>query len=132
MNSHDLVGAGEQGRRHVEGDVEERGTRLKHPNAGGKGASREHAVVGDTPNLAARLQALAEPGTVVVAASTRRLLGDLFRLRELGLQRVKGINEPIAAWTVDGVSAFDEGTTPQSFADKLQASVDEQIATPLE
>ena len=72
---------------------------------GGKGASREHAVVGDTPNLAARLQALAEPGTVVVAASTRRLLGDLFRLRDLGLQRVKGINEPIAAWTVDGVSA---------------------------
>jgi hypothetical protein len=62
-------------------------------------------VVGDTPNLAARLQALAEPGTVVVAASTRRLLGDLFRLRDLGLQRVKGINEPIAAWTVDGVSA---------------------------
>ena len=72
---------------------------------GGKGASREHAVVGDTPNLAARLQALAEPGTVVVAASTRRLLGDLFRLRDLGLQKFKGINEPIAAWTVDGVAA---------------------------
>jgi class 3 adenylate cyclase/predicted ATPase len=72
---------------------------------GGEGALREHAVVGDTPNLAARLQALAEPGTVVVAASTRRLLGDLFRLRDLGLYRVKGITEPIAAWAVDGVSA---------------------------
>jgi predicted ATPase/class 3 adenylate cyclase len=72
---------------------------------GGEGALREHAVVGDTPNLAARLQALAEPGTVVVAASTRRLLGDLFRLRDLGLHRVKGITEPIAAWAVDGVSA---------------------------
>ena len=43
-----------------------------------EGALREHAVVGETPNLAARLQALAEPGTIVVAASTRRLLGDLF------------------------------------------------------
>jgi hypothetical protein len=47
----------------------------------GEGALREHAVVGDTPNLAARLQALAEPGTIVVAASTRRLLRDLFRGR---------------------------------------------------
>src|SRR5262249_48984934 len=49
-----------------------------------EGALREHAVVGETPNLAARLQALAEPGTVVAAPSTRRLLGDLFRLRDLG------------------------------------------------
>src|SRR2546422_1812901 len=51
---------------------------------GGEGELREHAVVGETPNLAARLQALAEPGTIVVAASTRRLLGDLFRLCDLG------------------------------------------------
>ena len=71
----------------------------------GEGALREHTVVGDTPNLAARLQALAEPGTVVVAASTRRLLGDRFRLRDLGLHKVKGIAEPIAAWAVDGISA---------------------------
>jgi class 3 adenylate cyclase/tetratricopeptide (TPR) repeat protein/ABC-type transport system involved in cytochrome c biogenesis ATPase subunit len=67
----------------------------------------EHAVIGDTPNLAARLQALAEPGTVVVAASTRRLLGDLFRLRELGWHKVKGIAEPVAAWAVEGVSASE-------------------------
>ncbi|HYP36153.1 MAG TPA: AAA family ATPase, partial [Stellaceae bacterium] len=65
---------------------------------------REHAVVGDTPNLAARLQALAEPGTIVVAASTRRLLGDLFRLRDLGRHEVKGIAEAVAAWAVEGVS----------------------------
>ncbi|MGB9061293.1 MAG: AAA family ATPase, partial [Pseudolabrys sp.] len=71
---------------------------------GGGGGLREHTVIGDTPSLAARLQALAEPGTVVVAASTRRLLGDLFRLRDLGLHKVKGIAEPIAAWAVDGVS----------------------------
>jgi class 3 adenylate cyclase len=69
-----------------------------------EGALREHAVVGETPNLAARLQALAEPGTIVVAASTRRLLGDLFRLRDLGRHEVKGIAEPVAAWAVEGVS----------------------------
>src|SRR5215470_1572611 len=73
----------------------------------GEGALREHAVVGETPNLAARLQALAEPGTVVVAASTRRLLGDLFRLRDLGWHEVKGLAEPVAAWAVEGVSASE-------------------------
>ncbi|HSB08974.1 MAG TPA: adenylate/guanylate cyclase domain-containing protein, partial [Blastocatellia bacterium] len=71
---------------------------------GGEGTLGEHAVIGDTPSLAARLQALVEPGTVVVAASTRRLLGDLFHLRDLGYHKVKGIAEPIAAWAVDGVA----------------------------
>jgi class 3 adenylate cyclase/tetratricopeptide (TPR) repeat protein len=65
------------------------------------------AVVGETPNLAARLQTLAEPGTVVVGASTRRLLGDLFRLRDLGKHEVKGIAAPVAAWSVEGVSASE-------------------------
>src|SRR6266481_3406653 len=69
-----------------------------------QGGLREHAVVGETPNLAARLQALAEPGTIVVAASTRRLLGDLFRLRDLGRHEVKGIAEPVTAWAVEGIS----------------------------
>src|SRR6516164_8234195 len=73
----------------------------------GEGALREHAVVGETPNLAARLQALAEPGTIVVAASTRRLLGDLFHLRDLGRHEFKGIAEPVAAWMVEGVSASE-------------------------
>jgi class 3 adenylate cyclase/tetratricopeptide (TPR) repeat protein len=72
-----------------------------------EGALREHAVVGDTPNLAARLQALAEPGTIVVAASTRRLLGDLFHLRDLGRHEVKGIAESVAAWSVEGASASE-------------------------
>src|SRR5262247_2313498 len=72
-----------------------------------EGALRKHAVVGETPNLAARLQALAEPGTVVVAASTRRLLGDLFHLRDLGRHEFKGIAEPVAAWMVEGVSASE-------------------------
>src|SRR2546427_5426574 len=64
-------------------------------------------MVGDTPNLAARLQALAEAGTIVVAASTRRLLGDLFHLRDLGRHEFKGIAEPVAAWMVEGVSASE-------------------------
>jgi tetratricopeptide (TPR) repeat protein len=69
----------------------------------GEGALWDHAVVGDAPNLAARLQGLAEPGTIVIAGSTRRLLGELFRLRDLGKHAVKGIAEPVAAWSVEGV-----------------------------
>jgi class 3 adenylate cyclase/tetratricopeptide (TPR) repeat protein len=70
-------------------------------------ASEEQATVGDTPNLAARLQSLAEPGAVVVAASTRRLLGDLFSFRNLGRREVKGISEPIAVWAVEGATASE-------------------------
>jgi class 3 adenylate cyclase/ABC-type transport system involved in cytochrome c biogenesis ATPase subunit len=71
------------------------------------GASEEQAMVGDTPNVAARLQSLAEPGVVVVADSTRRLLGDLFTFRSLGDREVKGISEPIAVWAVEGASASE-------------------------
>ena len=67
----------------------------------------EHDIVGDTPNLAARLQALAEPDTVVTAASTRRLIADLFRLRDLGRQAVKGFAEPVEAFVVEGVAAAE-------------------------
>ncbi len=73
----------------------------------GEGASQEQAVVGETPNLAARLQALAEPGSVVIAAATRRLLGNLFRLRALGRHEVKGLPEPVEAWAIEGVSASE-------------------------
>jgi class 3 adenylate cyclase len=58
----------------------------------------EHDVAGDTPNLAARLQALAEPDSVVIAASTRRLTGDLFEYRDLGEIELKGIAEPVPVW----------------------------------
>ncbi|MDA9546180.1 adenylate cyclase [Bradyrhizobium sp. CCBAU 45321] len=70
-------------------------------------ASEEHATIGDTPNLAARLQSLAEPGVVVVASSTRRLLGDLFSLRNLGRREVKGMADPIAVWAVEGATASE-------------------------
>ncbi len=74
---------------------------------GGEGALRENIVVGDTPSLAARVQALGEPGTIVIAATTRRLIGDRFLLRDLGLHELKGFAEPIAVWAVDGVSATE-------------------------
>ena len=64
-------------------------------------------MVGDAPNVAARLQSLAEPGAVVVAASTRELLGDLFIFRNLGRREVKGISEPIEVWAVEGGAASE-------------------------
>jgi class 3 adenylate cyclase/tetratricopeptide (TPR) repeat protein len=66
----------------------------------GEGSAQEQSVVGETPNLAARLQALAEPETVVIAAGTRRLVGDLFEYRHLGAVEVKGIAGPVPAWQV--------------------------------
>jgi len=64
----------------------------------GSGASQEQAIVGETPNLAARLQGLAKPNSVVIAESTRRLLGNLLELEDLGAQDLKGIAGPIRAW----------------------------------
>ena len=64
----------------------------------GSGAAQEQAVVGETPNLAARLQVLAEPNMVVIAEGTRRLLGNLFELEDLGAKDVKGIAGVVRAW----------------------------------
>jgi class 3 adenylate cyclase len=66
----------------------------------GEGASREEAVTGETPNLAARLQELAWPRSVVVSESTRELLGAFFELEDLGAHAVKGFGEPIRSWSV--------------------------------
>ena len=65
----------------------------------GSGASQEQAIVGATPNLAARLQGVAEPNSVVIAESTRKLVGNLFELEDLGAQDLKGITAPVRAWT---------------------------------
>jgi class 3 adenylate cyclase len=70
----------------------------------GAGAAQERGVVGETPNLAARLQALAEPGTLVVAESTRRQIGALFELDDLGPHLLAGFAEPQHAWRVVGES----------------------------
>jgi class 3 adenylate cyclase/predicted ATPase len=64
----------------------------------GSGASQEQAIVGETPNLAARLQGVAEPNSVVVAESTRKLVGNLFELADLGAQNLKGIEGRVHAW----------------------------------
>jgi class 3 adenylate cyclase len=68
----------------------------------GEGTAQEQAVVGETPNLAARWQALAEPCGVVISQATRRLVGGLFELADLGPRRLKGFGEPLAAWRVEG------------------------------
>jgi class 3 adenylate cyclase/predicted ATPase len=64
----------------------------------GSGASQEQAIVGETPNLAARLQGIAEPNMVVIAEGTRKLLGNLFELEDLGAKDVEGIAGPVRAW----------------------------------
>jgi hypothetical protein len=73
----------------------------------GEGAAQEQAVVGETPNLAARLQALAEPGAVVIADSTRRLTARLFEYRDLGTVALKGFGESVPAWQVLGLGSAD-------------------------
>ena len=66
----------------------------------GEGEAKERGVVGETPNLAARLQALALPGTVVVSDATQRLLRRTFLLEDLGRHALKGIEGPVQAWRV--------------------------------
>ncbi len=73
----------------------------------GSGASQEQAIVGDTPNLAARLQGIAEPNSVVIAGSTRKLVGNLFELEDLGAQDLKGIAGPVRAWAALRQSSVD-------------------------
>src|SRR5215472_10139247 len=64
----------------------------------GSGEAQERGVVGETPNLAARLQGIAAPNTVVIAEGTRRLLGNLFELEDLGPKDLKGMAGPVLAW----------------------------------
>jgi len=64
----------------------------------GSGDAQERGIVGETPNLAARLQGIAEPNTVVIAEATRKLLGNLFELQDLGPKDLKGIAGPVRAW----------------------------------
>jgi class 3 adenylate cyclase/predicted ATPase len=70
----------------------------------GEGAAQERGVVGETLNLAARLQGLAAPGTLVIAEATRRQIGGLFDLEDLGPQALAGFGEPQRAWLVLGES----------------------------
>ena len=78
----------------------------------GEGEARERGVVGGTPNLAARLQALAMPDTVVVSESTRRLLGETFLLKPLGPQSLKGFAAPVPAWQSYAKLRMSAGSRP--------------------
>ena len=69
-------------------------------------------IIGETPNLAARLQAIADPDTVVIAANTRKLLGNLFELEDLGTKDLKGIAAPVSVW---------EALRPSSAASRFEA-----------
>ena len=73
----------------------------------GHGSAQERGVVGETPNLAARLQAMAKPGSVLSDDTTRRLVGELFECRDLGAVAVKGLPAPVRVWEVAGLSTID-------------------------
>jgi class 3 adenylate cyclase len=73
----------------------------------GSGEAQERGIVGETPNLAARLQGIAEPNTVVIAGGTRKLLGTLFELEDLGPNDVKGIAGPVRAWSALRASSVE-------------------------
>jgi class 3 adenylate cyclase len=73
----------------------------------GAAEARERGIIGETPNLAARLQGIAEPNTVVIAEGTRRLLGDLFELQDLGAREFKGATGPVRAWAVLQASSVE-------------------------
>ena len=72
----------------------------------GTGEAKQQTAIGETPNLAARLQALAEPDTIVISASTRQQIGGLFETEDLGQQRLAGFAEPQRAWRVSGESGL--------------------------
>jgi class 3 adenylate cyclase len=73
----------------------------------GSGDAQERGIVGETPNLAARLQGVAEPNTVVIAEPTRKLLGNLFELEDLGTRDLKGLSGPVRAWAALRPSAVE-------------------------
>ena len=73
----------------------------------GTGEAQERGVIGETPNLAARLQTLAQPNTLLIDDSTRRLVGDLFEYRDLGAREVRGLPTKVPVWQVLRISAID-------------------------
>src|SRR5262249_14102447 len=78
----------------------------------GDGAAQEHGVVGKTPNLAARLQGMAEPNTLLIGETTRQLVGDLFECRDLGAVELRGVAEPVPAW---------QGLRPRALESRFEA-----------
>jgi class 3 adenylate cyclase len=73
----------------------------------GSGATQEAAVVGETPNLAARLQGVAGPNLLVLPEETRRLLGNTYKLKSIGAQELKGVGAPVEAFVVEGETSVE-------------------------
>jgi class 3 adenylate cyclase/predicted ATPase len=94
----------------------------------GEGAALEQAVIGETPNLAARLQGLAEPNAVVIADNTRRLLGSLFDYRDLGPMAIAGIDSLVHVWRVLGASSVGSRFEALRATDTPLIGRDEEIA----
>jgi class 3 adenylate cyclase len=94
----------------------------------GSGSAQEQAVVGETPNLAARLQGIAEPDMVVIAEGTRRLLGNLFELEDLGTKDLKGISGPVRAWAAVRQSSVESRFEALRTATIPLVGRDEEIA----
>jgi class 3 adenylate cyclase len=95
----------------------------------GSGASQEQAIVGETPNLAARLQGSAEPNSVVVAESTRKLIGNLFELEDLGQEELKGIAGPVRAWAALRAASVEGRFEAMHARSALRTSFDPLVAT---
>lgn len=88
----------------------------------GEGTAQEEAVVGETPNLAARLQGIAHPGEIIIAETTRKLVGDIFELKDSGTYELKGIAGRTAAFVVAG-----ERTLNSRFEARVSGSVSEMV-----
>jgi len=93
----------------------------------GEGAAREQTVVGDTPNLAARLQSLAGPDTILISAATHDLVGDIFACEGLGAHALKGIAEPVQVWRVAGLRDEEDAEFETTAADFPLVGRDEEI-----
>ena len=93
----------------------------------GEGAAREQTVVGETPNLAARLQSLAGADAILISAATRDLVGDIFACEDLGAHALKGISEPVQVWRVAGLREEEDAEFETTAADFPLVGRDEEI-----
>jgi class 3 adenylate cyclase len=93
----------------------------------GSGEAQERGIVGETPNLAARLQALAGPDAILISAATRDLVGDIFACEDLGAHALKGISEPVQVWRVAGLREEEDAEFETTAADFPLVGRDEEI-----
>src|SRR5208282_4675349 len=85
----------------------------------GTGSAQERTIVGEAPNLAARLQALAAPDTILISEATQNLLGGLFELQPTGPYELKGFARPVPAWQVRGEATVESRFAASRAGDKL-------------